>query len=40
MEILLYINIFAVIIALIIRSGMNVEGTGWLERMFNSKKEK
>ncbi len=33
---LLYINIVACIVAIVIRTGLNIEGTGWLETFMKS----
>ena len=36
-EWLLYINIVACVIAIIVRTGINIEGTGWLETLLKTR---
>ena len=35
-ELLLYINIIACVVAIVIRTGFNIEDTGWLETLMKS----
>lgn len=34
---LLYINIIACVVAIVIRTGVNIEGTGWLETLLKTR---
>ena len=40
MQLLVWINVVAVLVSGIIRTGMNVDGTGWFDRLFKSSSRK